>query len=104
GLLEKHGATIKSLEKWDDRRLAYEIGPMRRGTYFLTVFQMDPTKTNVFRRDCNLSEKVVRHLLIQDDKMMALLEERVVIAKKREAEALQAQSEGLRPRRERPRR
>ena len=38
GLLEKHGARLYNLERWDERRLAYRIKGRSRGVYVLTGF------------------------------------------------------------------
>lgn len=100
-LLAKHGVEIHSFEKWDERRLAYEINRVRRGIYFLVVCKMEPERIAALKRDCNLSEHVLRHLIIQDDKLLARIEERVQLKKKREEEAAQAAAEGLPPRRRR---
>ena len=94
-LLDKHGGEIRSFERWDDRRLAYEIDGIRRGTYYLVVMQMDPQSVAGLRRDCNLSERVVRFLMIQDDELLERMEERARIKKKRDEEAAQAAAEGL---------
>ena len=37
-ILQKSGATIDQKEKWDERKLAYEIGGHKRATYYLTYF------------------------------------------------------------------
>ncbi|HMN42541.1 MAG TPA: 30S ribosomal protein S6 [Phycisphaerales bacterium] len=37
-LMEKHGATILALRKWDERRLAFEIKKQKRGVYLLAFF------------------------------------------------------------------
>lgn len=100
-LLEKHGATIHKFEKWDDRKLAYDIERVRRGYYFLVVYRMDADKVSALKRDCRLSERVVRELILQDDQMMMRLEERERLKVKREEEAAKAAAEGLPPRRRR---
>jgi ribosomal protein S6 len=103
GLLDKHGAKMHSFEKWDDRKLAYEVTKdaqrIRRGTYFLAVYQMEPKAVASFRRDCRLSERVVRDMVVQDDQMLPRIEERIRLKKQREEEAAQAAAEGLPPRR-----
>ncbi|MFC1707432.1 30S ribosomal protein S6 [Planctomycetota bacterium] len=101
GLLEKHGAKIHSFEKWDDRKLAYEINKVRRGTYFLVIYQQEPSAIVALRRDCKLSESVLRQLILQDDKMLPRVEERAKLKKKRDEEAAQAAAEGIPSRRRR---
>jgi small subunit ribosomal protein S6 len=101
GLLTKHGGAIHSFEKFDDRRLAYEVNKIRRGAYYVSVFQMGPENVSAFKRDCNYSEQVLRHLLIQDDKMFERLTEREGLKKLREEEAAKAAAEGMPTRRRR---
>ena len=41
-ILQKHGATVVQKEKWDERKLAYEIKGQRRATYYLVYFDAPP--------------------------------------------------------------
>jgi small subunit ribosomal protein S6 len=63
-ILEKHGASIVVKEKWDDRKLAYEIKGRRRGTYYLTYFQADPASIEKIAEDVHLTEDIIRHMVI----------------------------------------
>lgn len=63
-LLRKHGGTVQCLRRWDERRLAYPIQGRRRATYFLAYYEMPPTGIDGFRRDMDLSESILRYLLI----------------------------------------
>jgi len=40
GVLEKCGASVHSLEKWGERKLAYPVQKHTRGVYILTYFQV----------------------------------------------------------------
>jgi small subunit ribosomal protein S6 len=64
GLLTKHGAEILTSYKWDERKLAYNIGPHKRGAYYLVYFKADPQSIAALRRDCDLSEVVIRELIL----------------------------------------
>ena len=64
-LLEKHGAEIEQFEKWDDRRLAYEIKGHSRGVYLLTHFRMPGNSVDAFRADCRLEETILRQMMIR---------------------------------------
>ncbi len=66
-LMEKHGATILALRKWDERRLAYEIQGQKRGLYILVYFKAPGDQLGHIERDCNLSEKVLRVLILRAD-------------------------------------
>ncbi|MBS0196753.1 MAG: 30S ribosomal protein S6 [Planctomycetes bacterium] len=63
-----HGEII-SMKKWDDRRLAYEIKGQKRGMYILVYFKAAGTDVAHIERDCNLSEKVMRVLILRVDHM-----------------------------------
>jgi small subunit ribosomal protein S6 len=65
GILLKHGAEVLKEEHWDDRKLAYDVAGQKRGTYYLIFFNLDPLKVATFRRDCELSEQIMRHLIIR---------------------------------------
>jgi len=64
-LLEKHGAKVHDFEKWDERRLAYEIKGHKRGVYFLTHFEMASESVVELRKDCRITECILRHMLLR---------------------------------------
>jgi small subunit ribosomal protein S6 len=63
-ILEKAGAEIDSMRKWDDRRLAYEIKGKNRGTYILSYFRVDGERIQDIERAVQLSEKIMRVLIL----------------------------------------
>jgi len=63
-ILEKSGAEIDSIKKWDDRRLAYEIKGKSRGTYILSYFRVDGERIQDIERSVRLSEKIMRVLIL----------------------------------------
>ncbi len=60
-------AKIISLRKWDERRLAYEIKGNKRGVYFLMYFRARADQMTTIERACNLSEQVIRSLIVRAD-------------------------------------
>lgn len=64
GLLQKHGAQVEKLIRWEDRKLAYDIGGHRRGTYILGYFQQAPGSVAALRRDLQISEVILRHIIL----------------------------------------
>lgn len=66
-ILSKSGAELISLKKWEERRLAYEIGKQKRGVYLLAYFSADPLRMKDIERDCNLSEDILRVMCIRAD-------------------------------------
>ncbi|MFV1958105.1 MAG: 30S ribosomal protein S6 [Planctomycetota bacterium] len=63
-ILEKHGAEIVQKEKWDERKLAYEIKGHRRATYYLVYFRAPTLAIEEMGRDVHLNEVILRHLVI----------------------------------------
>lgn len=64
-LLEKVNATVAVHRPWQDGKLAYPIGGMRKGTHYLVYFRMDPSQVKTLNRECQLSDIIVRHLVIK---------------------------------------
>jgi small subunit ribosomal protein S6 len=69
GILKRHDCEIVRLVKWDDRKLAYQIGPHKRGTYVLSFFKAPHDALGKIERDVQLSENLVRVLVVRRDKM-----------------------------------
>ncbi|MDX2130621.1 MAG: 30S ribosomal protein S6 [Planctomycetota bacterium] len=63
-----HGE-ILAMRKWDDRRLAYEIEGQKRGYYVLVFFKAPGVDIAHVERDCNLSEKILRTMILRCDHM-----------------------------------
>ena len=68
-ILTRNGAEIISLRKWDERKLAYDVSRKSRGTYILAYFNGDPLQITSIERDVNLSELIVRVLILRRDKV-----------------------------------
>ena len=64
-ILARAEVKIIGLRKWDERRLAYEIKRNRRGLFFLVYFEAPPNAIAHIERDCNLSEQVLRSMVIR---------------------------------------
>jgi len=63
-ILEKAGAEIVSMKKWEEQRLAYEINGHSRGTYILCYFRGDGKRIGEIERDSQLSEQIMRVLIL----------------------------------------
>ncbi len=63
-ILKKAGTEIVSIKKWDERKLAYEINGRNRGTYILCYFHADGQKIRQIERDAQLSELILRVLIL----------------------------------------
>ena len=68
-IVKRADAEVVSLKKWDDRRLTYDIQGKSRGTYILVYFNCDTDKVKGIERDVQLSELIMRVLVLRTDKM-----------------------------------
>lgn len=66
-LLNRAGAKLIAMAKWDERRLAYEIDKQKRGLYIIAYFEAPAKNMAQFDRDCQLSETIMRVLTTRAD-------------------------------------
>lgn len=66
-IMARGHAEIIAMKKWDERRLAYEIKKQKRGLYILCYFKAPGNDMSHIDRDCNLSEKILRALILRAD-------------------------------------
>lgn len=92
-VLEKAGAEIVSMRKWDDRRLAYDIKGTGRGTYLLYYFKVDGQEIQGIEKSVQLSEKIIRVLILSTEQMTTDDIEKDTPATKAEKEKQKAVSE-----------
>ena len=64
--VEEIGGTIINSGKWDERKLAYDIAGERRGTYILYHFEAKPDGIARLERLCQISENVLRAMVVRD--------------------------------------
>ena len=65
--LEKHGGTILTARRWDERKLAYMIKGNRRATFLLVHHEIPGAAIQAMQRDFNLNEMVLRYLSLGVD-------------------------------------
>ena len=65
--VEGEGGELQETDHWGRRKLAYPIQRYQEGNYVLTQLNMDPQKTDELERGLQISEEVLRHLLIRLD-------------------------------------
>lgn len=68
-VFERNGAEIVSIRKWDERPLAYEIMGKHRGAYILVYFNSPSDKISSIEKDTQLSERIMRVLILRADRM-----------------------------------
>ena len=63
--ITERGGTISDVERWGKRRLAYPIGHFMEGSYVLTRFRLKPALSKELQANLQISEEVIRHLLVK---------------------------------------
>jgi small subunit ribosomal protein S6 len=66
-MIQESGGEILVSRLWEERRLAYPIKGQRKGTYWLTYFQIDGGRLAELTRKCRLSDGILRQLFIKVD-------------------------------------
>jgi ribosomal protein S6 len=66
-IMERNEAEILSIRKWDERPLAYPIMGRKRGTYILVYFNALCVKLSAIERDTQLSERILRVIILRGD-------------------------------------
>ncbi len=69
GLLKNRGAEILKSEKWEDRKFAYKLKGHKRGAYLLVYFNAPTDSISLVKRDFELSDNVLRTLIVRVDKI-----------------------------------
>jgi small subunit ribosomal protein S6 len=65
--ITENGGTVSAVEPWGKRKLAYPIKNFMEGSYVLTRFKIQPKLTKQLEVSLQISEDVLRHLLIKVD-------------------------------------
>lgn len=68
-ILQKNGAEILKTEKWGEKKLAFKIKGHKRGTYLLIHFNAKNAAITMIKRDFQLSDYIVRSLILKDTKI-----------------------------------
>lgn len=66
-LMERAEGEIIVCRRWDERRLAYKLKGRKRGVYALVYFKAPPNKIGALERDAELSENILRVLILRAD-------------------------------------
>ena len=64
-MIEKLGGEMLVSRLWEERRLAFPIRGQRKGTYWLTYFRMDSSRLVDLRRQCQITEDILRVLFLK---------------------------------------
>ena len=58
------GGTIDLHDVWERREMAYKIDGCKRGTYVICYFNADSESIEALRREMELEEQVLRHVIV----------------------------------------
>jgi len=75
------------LRRWDDRRLTYKIKGRRRGVYVLVYFKAPADRIAPMERDAQISEQILRLLVLRADHLTPELMEKAATSRGEEAAA-----------------
>ena len=64
-LITGKSGVMSDVEQWGKKKLAYPIKHFTEGNYVLTKFKLKPTSTKELEASLQISEEVLRHLLIK---------------------------------------
>jgi small subunit ribosomal protein S6 len=70
-LITQAGGTVLAARLWDERKLAYPIKGHKKGVYWLTYFTMPSASLTSFERQCQLTEEIIRQLVLKVDARIA---------------------------------
>ncbi len=63
--IAEKGGIIAEVERWGKRRLAYPIEHFVDGNYVLSRFKLKPALSRELEANLQISEKILRHLLVR---------------------------------------
>jgi small subunit ribosomal protein S6 len=66
-ILKRADAEVVAIRNWAERKLAYEIDHKTRGTYVLCFFKADGSAIPSIEKDVQLSEQVLRVLILSTE-------------------------------------
>ena len=67
GIVQKMGGTLEKTESWGRRKLAYEIGRHKEGTYVLETIDGGGELMKEIDRRLKVSDLIIRHLIVRVD-------------------------------------
>ena len=73
-ITQRLGGTIEKTDNWGRRKLAYEIGPHKEGTYVLETIDGGGELMKEIDRRLKVSDLVIRHLVVRIDEEQAVID------------------------------
>ena len=73
-IAQRLDGTIEKTDNWGRRRLAYEIGPHKEGTYVLETIDGGGELMKEIDRRLKVSDLVIRHLIVRIDEEQSVVD------------------------------
>jgi small subunit ribosomal protein S6 len=73
-IVQRIGGSIERTDNWGRRRLAYEIGRHKEGTYVLEVIHGTGELMKEIDRRLKVTDLIIRHLVVRVDEHQGVLE------------------------------
>jgi small subunit ribosomal protein S6 len=86
GVITAQGGTVDDVDRWDPRRLAYEIKKRREGIYIVCNFVGTAAAKNELSRIFHISDDVLRHMIVKQDPKADRFPSRIRIAEQERRE------------------
>ncbi|NIQ93866.1 MAG: 30S ribosomal protein S6 [Desulfuromonadales bacterium] len=86
-IVEDQGGQILKVDEWGERKLAYPIRKMTRGSYVLMFFEADPASIAELERRFRLDDNIIRFQTMLLEKGFEVVEEKAEAAAEEETAA-----------------
>jgi small subunit ribosomal protein S6 len=73
-IVQRFNGTIEKTDNWGRRKLAYEIGPHKEGTYVLEVIDGSGDLMKEIDRRLKVTDLIIRHLVVRVDEEQSVVE------------------------------
>ena len=73
-IVQRIGGHIEKTDNWGRRRLAYEIGRHKEGTYVLEVINGTGELMKEIDRRIKVTDLIIRHLVVRVDEQLGVIE------------------------------
>ena len=73
-IVQRYNATLDKTENWGRRKLAYEIGHHREGTYVVETITGSGEMVKEIDRRLRVIDQVIRHLIVRVDEELRVAE------------------------------
>ena len=73
-IVQRIGGSIERTDNWGRRRLAYEIGRHKEGTYVLEVINGTGELMKEIDRRLKVTDLIIRHLVVRVDETQAVID------------------------------